>query len=68
MNYMICDATLSRLQNPDILKNPDQKLYHLEPENGHLFPDISERTDKLILDVNIDGPKPMKQHPYRISY
>ena len=36
-------------------------------EYEHLFPDISRRTDQICHDVNIEGLKPIKQHPYRMN-
>ena len=73
------DPSSSKLQNSDILQNLDQKLSHLDSdkrlelkqlvlEYEHLFPDIPSRTDKIYHDVDIiEGSKPVKQHPYRMS-
>ena len=36
-------------------------------EYEHLFPDISTRTDQIYHDVDIEGSKPIKQHPYRMN-
>ncbi|MCG8117700.1 MAG: RNase H-like domain-containing protein [Candidatus Thiodiazotropha endolucinida] len=77
-NSMKSDPTSSKLQNSDILRNLDQKLSHLEPsqrdelkklilEYKHLFPDIPTRTDKIFHDVEINGSKSVKQHPYRMN-
>ena len=49
----------------DLVKRNDLKqLIH---EYEHLYPDIPTRTDKIFHDVDIDGPKPVKQHPYRMN-
>ena len=31
------------------------------------FPDIPTRNDKIYHDVDIEGSKPIKQHPYRMN-
>ena len=73
----ITDPTGSKLQNYDILMDLDKKLSHLDQiqrdelkklilEYEHLFPDIPTRTDQIYHDVEIEGSKPIKQHPYRI--
>ena len=78
MNFIKSDPSSSKLQNSDILKDLDQKLSHLDPvkrlelkqlilEYEHLFPDIPTRTDRIFHDVDIDGAKPVKQHPYRMN-
>ena len=78
MNFVKCDPLSSKLQNSDILKDLDQKLSHLDlvkrnnlkqliHKYEHLFPDIPTRTDKIFVDVEIDGSKPVKQHPYRMN-
>ena len=36
-------------------------------EYEHLFPDIPTRTDQIYHDVDIEGSKPIKQHPYRMN-
>ena len=36
-------------------------------EYEHLFPDIPTRTDQIYYDADIEGSKPIKQHPYRIN-
>ena len=36
-------------------------------EYEHLFPDISTRTNEMHHDVDIEGSKPIKQHPYRMN-
>ena len=36
-------------------------------EYEHLFPDIPTRTDQIYDDVDIEGSKPIKQHPYRMN-
>ena len=33
-------------------------------EYGHLFPDNPTRTDQIYHDVDIEGSKQIKQHPY----
>ena len=78
MNFHKTDPTCSKLQNSDILKDLDKKLSHLDQtqrdelkmlilEYEHLFPDIPTRTDKIYHDVDIEGSKPVKQHPYRMN-
>ena len=78
MNFVKSDPLSSKLQNSDIFKDLDQKLSHLDlakrnelkqliHEYEHLFPDIPTRTDKIFHDVDIDGSKPVKQHPYRMN-
>ena len=75
MNFVKSDSSSSKLQHSDILKDFDQKLSHLDlvkrnelkqliHEYEHLCPDIPTRTDKIFHDVDIDGSKPVKQHPY----
>ena len=75
MNFHKTDPTCLKLQNSDILKDLDKKLSHLGQiqrdelkmlilEYEHLFPDIPTRTDQIYHDVDIEGPKPIKQHPY----
>ena len=72
------DPTCSKLQNSDILKDLDKKLSHLDQtqrdelkmlilEYEHLFPDIPTRTDQTYHDVDIEGSKPVKQHPDRMN-
>ena len=78
MNFEKSDHSSSKLQNSDILKDLVQKLSHLDLvkrnelkqlnyEYEHLFPDIPTRIDKVFHDVEIDGSKPVKQHPYRMN-
>ena len=78
MNFHRNDPTCSKLQNSDILKDLDKKLSHLDQtqrnelkmlilEYEHLFPDIPTRTDQIYHDVDIEGSKPVKQHPYRMN-
>ena len=78
MNFHRADPTCSKLQNSDILKDLDKKLAHLDQtqrdelkmlilEYEHLFPDIPTRTDQIYHDVDIEGSKPIKQHPYRMK-
>ena len=78
MNFHKNDPTCSKLQNSDILKDLDKKLSHLDQtqrdelkililEYEHLFPDIPTRTDQIYHDVDIEGSKPIKQHPYRMN-
>ena len=73
-SYPIC----SKLQNSDILKDVDKKLAPLDQtqrdelemlilEYEHLFSDIPTRTDRIYHDVDIEGSKPIKQHPYRMN-
>ena len=78
MNFHKTDPTCSKLLNSDILKDLDKKLSHLDQtrrnklkvlilEYEHLFPDIPARTDQIYHDVDIEGLKPIKQHPYRMN-
>ena len=78
MNFHKTDPTCSKLQNSDILKDLDKNLSHLDQtqcdelkmlflEYEHLFPDIPTRTDQIYHDVDIEGSKPIKQHPYRMN-
>ena len=78
MNFDKTDPTGSKLQNSDILKDLDKKLAHLDQtqrnelkmlilEYEHLFPDIPTRTDQIYHDVDIEGSKQIKQHPYRMK-
>ena len=78
MNFHNTDPTCSKLQNSDILKDLDKKLSHLNQtqrnelkmlilEYEPLFPDILTRTDQIYHDVDIEGSKPIKQHPYRMN-
>ena len=78
MNFRKTDPTCSKLQNSDILKDLDKKLSHLDQiqhdelkmlilEYKHLFPDIPTKTDQIYHDVDIEGSKPIKQHPYRMN-
>ena len=76
VNFHRTDLTCSKLQNSNILKDLDKKLSHLDQtqrdevktlilEYEHLFPDIP--TDQIYHDVQIEGSKPIKQHPYRMN-
>ena len=78
MNFNQTDPTCSKLQNSDNLKNPAKNLAHLDQtqrdelkililEYEDLFPDIPTRTVQFYHDVDIEGPKPIKQHPYRMN-
>ena len=78
MNFSKTDLTCAKLQNSDILKDLDKNLAHLDQtqryelkmlilEYEHLFPDIPTRTDQFYIDVDIEGSKPIKQHPYRMN-
>ena len=78
MNLAKFDPTCSKLQNSDILKDLDKKLSNLDHthrdelkmlilEYELLFPDIPTRTDKIYHDVDIEGSKPVKQHPCRLN-
>ena len=72
-------SDMTKLSNPDVLNNLDEKLKHLEPskredlkkiigEYKHLFPDVPSRTEMIHHDVEIeDTGSPIKQHPYRLS-
>lgn len=73
------ESTSSRLQTSDILKNLDQILAHLEPdqrneikqlipEYKHFFPNIPTRTNEIFHDVDIGGSKRVKLYPYRMQY
>ena len=75
MNFQKPDPNCSKLQNSDILKDFDKKLAHLDQtqrdelkmlilEYEHLFLDIPKR---IYHGVNIEGSKPIKQHPYRMN-
>ena len=77
MNFHKTHPTCPRLQNSDILKDLDKKLSHLAQtqrdelqmlilQYEHLFPDIPTRTDQNYNGVDIEGSKPIKQHPYRM--
>ena len=68
----------SKLQNSDILKDLDKKLSHRDQiqrnelkililEYEYLFLDIPTRTVQIYHDVDIEGSKPIKQHPYRMN-
>ena len=78
MNLIKSDPVSTKLQNSDILKDPNQKFSHLDPVHRkemkqlihkyeHLFPDIPTRTDKIYHDVNVEDSQPVKQHPYRMN-
>ena len=78
LNFVKSDPMSSKLKNPDILKDLDQKLSHLSSdkrlelkqiilEYEHLFLDIPSKTDKIYHDVEfIDDSKPVKQG-YRMN-
>ena len=62
----------------DFLLTLDKKLAHLDQtqrdelkmlilEYEHLFPAIPTRTDQIYHDVEIEGSKPIKQHPNRMN-
>ena len=36
-------------------------------EYEHLFPDFPTRTDQIYHDKDIEGSKPIKQHPHRMN-
>ena len=44
-----------------------KELNMLVLEHEHLFPDIQTSTDKIYHDVDVEGSKPVKQHPYRMN-
>ena len=78
MNIHKTDPTCSKLQNSDILKDIEKTLSHLDQtqrdelkmlilEYERFFPDIPTRTDQIYQDVDIDGSKPIKQHPNRMN-
>ena len=78
MNFIKSDPTCSKLQNSDILKDLDKKLSHPEQTQRnklkililvyeHLFPAIPTKTDKIYYDVDIEGSKPIKQHPNNMT-
>ena len=78
MNFHKTDPICSKLQNSNILKDLDKKLSHLDQtqrdeqkmlilEYEHLFPDIPTKSDQIYHDVDIEGSKPIKQHPYRMN-
>ena len=69
---------MRKTPNSDILKDLDKKLSQLDQtqrdevnllilDYEHLFPDILTRTDQIYHDVDIEGSKPIKQHPYRMN-
>ena len=64
MNFHKIDPTCSKLLKPEILKDLDKKLSHLDQtqrdelkmlirEYEHLIPDIPTRTDQIYHDVEI---------------
>ena len=78
MNFHKTDPTCSKLQNSDILKDLDKKLSNLDQiqrdelkmlilEYEHLLPDIPTRADQIYHYVEIEGSRPIKQHPYRMN-
>lgn len=67
-----------KMQNSDVLRNLDEKLGHLKPNQQKdisdaleeyivLFPDIPGRTTAAQHDVDVGDSKPVKQHPYRAN-
>ena len=68
-----------KLQNSDILKNLNEKLKHLLPDqqkeqleqliHSHkgIFQDTPQRTHIAEHDVYVGDSAPIKQHPYRMS-
>ena len=78
MNFHKTGPTCSKLQNSEILKDIDKKLSYLDQtqrdelkmsilEYEHLFPDIPTRTDQIYHDVDMEGSKPINEHPYRMN-
>ena len=78
MDFKPSDRTCLKLQYSDIVKALDKTLSHLGEtqrdelkmlsfEYKHLFPNIPTRTCKIYYDVNVEGSKPVKQHPYRVN-
>ena len=68
----------SKLKNSDILNNLDQKLCHLDTDQrnelkiliksfSHIFPDVPNKTDYIVHDVEVGDANPVKQHPYRLN-
>ena len=62
----------------DNIKNLDKKIPRLDQtqrdklkllilEHEHLFPDFPTKTDKIYNNVDVEGSKPVKQHPYRMN-
>ena len=78
VNYDFIDKSdpgPSKLESSDILRNLNNKLYHLEPsqqeelkqlvhEYENLFPDIPTRTDKIYHDVIVEDSKPIKHESF----
>ena len=54
-----------KLSHLDQTQRNELKMLILEYE--HLFPDIPTRTDQIYHDVDTEGSKPIKQHPYRMN-
>ena len=80
MTFKKSDPTCSKLQNSDILKYLDKQLSHLDQiqcdqlkrfnlilEYEYIFPDFPTRSDKIYHNVDIEGSKPIKQHPHRMN-
>ena len=69
----------SKPQDSDILRDLDQKLSHLDPDQRNelkrliheyeqLFPDIPSRTDKIYHDEDVEDTLLVKQHLYRMNH
>ena len=54
-----------KLSHLDQIQRDELKMLILEYE--HLFSDIPTRTDQIYHDVDIEGSKPIKQHPFRMN-
>ena len=79
LNFVKYDPSSLKLKISDVLKNLEQKLFHLSSdkrlelkqlilEYEHLLPDTPSRADKVYHDVELmTDSKPVKQHPYRMN-
>ena len=67
-----------RLSNSEILDDLETKLNHVPHDKRipliklllkyrSVFPDVPNRTNVLIHDVDVGNARPIKQHPYRIN-
>ena len=67
-----------KLPNSFILKNLDQKLSHLPLKEKivienvikdfcNIFPDVPNKTNLIVHDVDVGDATPVKQHPYRVN-
>ena len=67
-----------KLSNSEVIANRDSKLDGLSVEQKQqlkdliqqyesIFPDVPNRTNAAVHDVDVGDSKPIKQHPYRVS-